>query len=277
MTRLILIILDGLGYAQSRRLMGNLEGWVASGDAQLGSMQAVLPTTSGPCYASIHTGVVPQEHGILSNDHLFRVSQADIFSVCSRAGCGTGAVAHSFFSTYFQRDPYDPVRDMEVDDASLPIQHGRFYSMLGETHGNLAVPSDYDLFAQTTLLAERFSPAYILCHASSTDSVGHRFGQESIEMDANTYKVDAALATYLPRWRESGYEILITADHGQSARGHHGGSADVMRQVPLYYFGDATLSCRAGEDLDQLQIAPTVLSRLGLEIPASMQYPVFLA
>ena len=56
--------------------MGNLEGWVASGDARVWRMRSVLPSTSASCYASIHTGVPPQVHGILSNDILFRVEPA---------------------------------------------------------------------------------------------------------------------------------------------------------------------------------------------------------
>ncbi|MEM7209062.1 MAG: alkaline phosphatase family protein [Pseudomonadota bacterium] len=275
MNKLILVILDGLGYAQSRRLLGNIEGWVANGDARVWKMRAVLPTTSGPCYASIHTGVEPQNHGVLTNDHLHRVEFEDIFSGCRSAGLGTAAVAHSYFSTYFQRTPYDLVRDMEVDDESMPIQHARFYSMQGESSGNLAVPSDYDLFAQTTMLAERFAPHYILSHISSTDSVGHHYGQQSYEMDKNTYIVDGALATFLPRWRENGYDVIVTADHGQSDRGHHGGSALEMREVPLYYFGSAQ-GAEPDVELDQLQIAPTVLSRLGAPVPESMRAKSFL-
>ena len=35
-------------------------------------MRAVLPSISGPCYASIHTGVSPQVHGVLGNEIRFR-------------------------------------------------------------------------------------------------------------------------------------------------------------------------------------------------------------
>jgi predicted AlkP superfamily pyrophosphatase or phosphodiesterase len=57
--KLLLIILDGMPYANWRRLYGNLEGWVA----QVWKIRAVLPSTSASCYASIHTGVPPQVHG----------------------------------------------------------------------------------------------------------------------------------------------------------------------------------------------------------------------
>ena len=57
-SKLLLIILDGVPYRNWRRLMGNLEGWVQSGEARVWKMRSVLPSTSACCYASIHTGVL---------------------------------------------------------------------------------------------------------------------------------------------------------------------------------------------------------------------------
>lgn len=275
MAKVVLVVLDGLGYSYCRRLLGNVEGWVTNGDAKVWRMQSVLPSTSGPCYASIHTGVVPQVHGIRTNADSFRLEQPDIFSAARSAGLKTAAVAHSYFSAYFQRAPFDPLVDLEVDDESLPIQHGRFYTMEGEFSGNLAVPSDADIFAQTTILMRRRIPDYLLLHSSTPDSVGHAYGSDSIEMDKAAYLLDGVISRYLPMWRELGYEVMITADHGQSGRGHHGGTEDIMRDVALYYFGEG----EGPEDstvLDQCAIAPTVLGRLGAEIPASMSVAPFL-
>ncbi|TIN50729.1 MAG: alkaline phosphatase family protein, partial [Mesorhizobium sp.] len=50
-SKLLLIILDGVPYRNWRRLMGNLEGWVQSGEAQVWRMRSVLPSTSACCYA----------------------------------------------------------------------------------------------------------------------------------------------------------------------------------------------------------------------------------
>jgi len=44
--KLLLIILDGVPYRNFRRLFGNLEGWVASGEARVRRMRSVLPSTS---------------------------------------------------------------------------------------------------------------------------------------------------------------------------------------------------------------------------------------
>ena len=76
--RVILLILDGLGYSYARQLMGNLEGWVEAEEARVWQGQAVLPSVSGPCYASIHTGLTPQDHGVTSNYHEGKLEDADI-------------------------------------------------------------------------------------------------------------------------------------------------------------------------------------------------------
>ena len=87
--------------------------------------------------------------------------------------------------------------------------------------------------------------------------------------------MDEMLAPFIPRWREFGYEVIVTADHGQDERGHHGGRSALQQEFALYYFGDAE-----GPDqdtvLDQLQLAPTILTRLGAPVPATMKAKPFL-
>jgi len=94
-------------------------------------------------------------------------------------------------------------------------------------------------------------------------------------MDNACYAMDAMLAAFLPGWRAAGYEVIVTADHGQTDRGHHGGRDDEMQDFALYYFGPAK-GPEADAQLDQLQLAPTVLSRLGVEIPETMKAKAFL-
>ena len=274
-SKLLLIVLDGLPWRNWRKYMGNLEGWVQSGEARVWKMRSVLPSTSASCYASIHTGVSPQVHYVVSNETLFRVEQPDIFSEVVKAGGKTGAVTHSFWSMFFNRVPFDLVRDIEYDEPGGPITHGRFHTMTGYNYKNQMTPSDTDLFATLTMLAERHGIDYGILHTCTLDSMGHRYGHDCGEMDDALFAMDAVLATFLPRWRKAGYEVMVTADHGQTDRGHHGGRGDEMQDFALYYFG-------AGEGpedevlLDQLQLAPTVLERLGVPVPATMKAESFL-
>jgi predicted AlkP superfamily pyrophosphatase or phosphodiesterase len=275
-SRLLLIILDGLPWRNWKPFMGNLEGWAQSSAARKWRMRSVLPSTSACCYASIHTGVSPQVHGIGSNEFRKRVTQPDIFSEVTKAGGRTGAVTHSYWSEFFNRHPFDPVRDIEYDEPDGPITHGRFHTMSGYNHTNQMTPSDVDLFATLTRLVERHGIDYGILHTCTVDSMGHRYGQDCVEMDNALYALDASLAGFLPRWLDAGCEVIVTADHGQTHRGHHGGHDAEMQDVALYYFGGGK---GLSEDtlLDQLQLAPTVLTRLGVPVPDTMTAAPFLA
>jgi len=273
--KLLLIILDGLPWRNARTLMGNLEGWVESNEAHVWRMRAVLPSTSASCYASIHTGVTPQVHGVTGNNTVFKLKQADIFSAVSAAGGKSAAVTHSFWSEFFQRSPFDAVRDIEYDEKDGPIHHGRFHTMAGYGSRNQMTPSDEDLFATLTNLCQRFDVNYGILHTCTLDSMGHRYGHDCTEMDSACFTIDEQLAPFIRRWRKLGYQVIVTADHGQTDRGHHGGNSDLMRDVALYYFGDAN-PVSTDTPLSQLQLAPTILKLLDVAAPDSMKAPAFL-
>lgn len=273
--KLLLIILDGQPWRNARRLNGNLEGWVQSGAARVWRMRSVLPSTSASCYASMHTGVSPQEHGVYTNETLFRVPFPDIFGQVKADGGKTGAVTHSFWSIFFNRAPWDFVRDIEYDDPDGPITHGRFHTMTGYDGQNQMTPSDADLFATLTMLTKRHGIDYGILHTCTLDSMGHRFGQDCVEMDDACATIDGMLAHFLPGWLKDGYEVFVTADHGQSDRGHHGGRSEDQQDVALYWFGGG----KGPTDdvvLDQLALAPTILTRMGAKVPGTMKAAPFL-
>ncbi len=274
--KLLLLIIDGVPWRNWRSLFGNLEAWVDSNDATVWKIRAPLPSTSASCYASIHTGVTPVVHGCTGNDQIFRINMPDLFSEIRREGGVTAAVTHSFWSAFFNRAPFDPIHDIEYDEPdSNSINHGRFHTMTGYGLKNQMTPCDADLFATLSLLINRYKIDYGILHTCTLDSMGHRFKHECEEMDDACFTLDAQLAPYIQRWRNAGYEIIITADHGQSARGHHGGRGEDQQDAALYYFGNGRAT-----DNDKLlritQIAPTVLQRIGVPIPSSMTDATFL-
>lgn len=275
--KLLLIILDGVPYRNFRRLFGNLEGWVQSGDARVWTHRAALPSISASCYATIHTGVTPQVHGCTGNGNVFRLKEKDVFAQVRAGGGVTGAVAHSFWSEFFNRAPFDYVRDIEYDESdSDTINHGRFHSMTGYGLINQMTPSDVDLFATLTSLCLRHGLNYGLLHTCTLDSMGHRFFHDCQEMDHACAVMDEMLAPFIPQWLAAGYEVIVTADHGQDDRGHHGGRDPLQQDTALYYFGPAK---GPSEDtvIEQVQLAPTILSRLGAPVPGTMKAKSFLS
>ena len=85
------------------------------------------------------------------------------------------------------------------------------------------------------------------------------------------------MAALIAEWRERGYSILITGDHGINADRLHGGTTPDVREVPLYLIRPGIPGAGdTGKIISQLQIAPTICRILGVEIPSSMQHPSIL-
>ena len=66
----------------------------------------------------------------------------------------------------------------------------------------------------------------------------------------------------------------MTADHGQDARGHHGGAGEDQQDFAFYYFGDSAMPPQ-DVVLDQLALAPSILTRMGVPVPATMKAKPF--
>ena len=160
--------------------------------------------------------------------------------------------------------PYDRVNDKEVDDASLLIQHGRFYTE--------DVFPDAELFATAAMLVRRFAPDYLLVHPMGMDYHGEIFGSDSGEYRNHAIRQDGLLAPLIPEWLERGYDILVTADHGMNKDKAHGGTTPDVREIPLYLIQkNFAGQGHTRQVLSQLQIAPTVCKLLGIPIPPTMK------
>lgn len=270
MQRLALVLMDGVGFDAAVSQCGYLEAAVEQQTARRWKMRACLPTISAALYETIHTGLAPLEHGITGNDALRPSAKPNVFSAIKRAGRTSAAVAHSYFHSLYGDSPFDPFAHCEIDDLDATIVHARYYSMDGSSSANPAVPSEIDLCAQAVRLAERHLPDYLLLHSSSVDTLGHVFGGGSAEYRKQVWRLDNALSQTIPRLQRLDYEIIVTADHGMNTDGHHGGNEPSIRDIPLYYFGDASGPERT-DILDQCAIAPTILQRLQVGIPDTMR------
>lgn len=268
--KVILVILDALGHDAAVENCGWLEGLVESRQARRWRMRSALPSLSAPIYETLHTGTPPAVHGIRSNDHVPLSKGPHVFGVARAAGRKTAAVAHYFFSELYNRSPWQALRDAEVDDPDLAIQHGRFYSERGYQKFNLQLPSEHDLCVRTTLAIRRHQPDYLLLHSFSIDAVGHGYGADSREYRKQVWMVDNALAEFLHLWTEAGYRVLITADHGMTPDGRHGGNSEAERMVAFYDVGHPEGGV-AEATADQLAVAPTILKLMGLQAPPEMK------
>ncbi len=262
MGKVILVLSDGLGYDTAVSGMGMLGHLVEGKHASLYKVIGELPSVSRPIYETIHTGLPVIEHGIVSNVVVRKSTKANIFQSAHEAGKTTAAAAYCWFSELYNRVPYDMIEDHEVDDDSLFIQHGRFY-----TQDDFP---DTELFALAGMLVRRFAPDYLLVHPMGMDNIGHRADSSAYRCHA-THQ-DMWLATYLIEWMDSGYRILVTGDHGINTDKFHGGTTPDDREVPLYLIQPGIIGKGdTQETVSQLQIAPTICKILGITIPATMK------
>jgi arylsulfatase A-like enzyme len=109
------------------------------------------------------------------------------------------------------------------------------------------------------------------------DYHGETFGSDTKEYRNHAIYQDSKLAPLLMEWRERGYTIFVTGDHGINADGGHGGTTPEQRDVPFYVI-QPSLKGRGdtGQAISHLQIAPTVLSLLNIPIPSTMKHKPLL-
>jgi predicted AlkP superfamily pyrophosphatase or phosphodiesterase len=266
MNKVILILSDGLRYDTAVASMGYLGHLVETKQASLYKVIGELPSMSRPMYETIHTGLQSSEHGILGNAIVRLSSKPNVFQLARDAGKVTAAAAYSWFSELYNRSPYNRIDDREVDDESLAIQHGRFYT-------EDEYP-DLELFASAASLVRKFSPDYLLVHPMGMDYHGETYGSDSKEYRNHAIKQDMWLTLLIMEWRKLGYHILVTSDHGMNRDGAHGGTTSEMREVPLFSIrSNVEERGDTGETVSQLQIAPTILNLMGLPIPSGMIRP----
>lgn len=266
MNKVILVLSDALRYDVAKANMGFLGHLVETKQASLYKIVGELPSMSRPMYETIHTGLPSSAHGIVANSIARRSQKPNVFQSLREAGKVTAAAAYCWFSELYNRAPFDPINDREVDDASLNIQHGRFY-----TEDDYP---DIELFYTAAYLVRRHSPDYLLLHPMGMDYRGETYGSDSREYRNHAVYQDAKLAPLLMEWRERGYTIFVTGDHGVNADGAHGGAEPGQREVPFYAIQP---SRRGGGETDEivshLQIAPTILKLLDVPIPSTMPHP----
>ncbi len=238
---------------------------------------SVAPLTT-PAHASIMTGVLPRTHGVRNNGRLrLPESAKTLAEILHDAGYATGAfvgalpVSHVFgFAQGF--DVFDDDfragaagvapserRGDAVVDAALPWLRER-----------LAGPSRQPFFLWVHLY-DAHSP----CDAPpfpGRESCASPYDAEMAFVDLQVHRI----LDELDRATDTPLIVVLAGDHGEGL-GDHGESthgllvSEATLHVPLAMRGPGIESGRRSEELASVEdIAPTLLARIGLPIPPSM-------
>jgi hypothetical protein len=139
----------------------------------------------------------------------------------------------------------------------------------GQFHRTDDYPGE-ESFASAALLVRKFYPDYLMLRPVMMDYTGETYGSDSSQYRRQPIKQVVLLGTVFIEWREHGYTILVTGDHGINSDGQYGGTAPEQREVPLVSIptdgkGDT------GETVFHLNIPPIILKLLDIPIPSSMK------
>lgn len=227
----ILVVLDGLSDQIARYTMGYLFAECAEGKGQHYTVTCELPSLSRPLYECILTGRTPVQSGIVHNGISRLSKEHSIFHYAHNHGLTTAAAAYHWVSELYNGTPFQPARDRHTTNPSLPIQYGHFYS-------DDRYP-DSHLFEDAESLRLNYDPDFLLIHPMNIDDAGHRYGLNSEEYRNMARMADGYLSLWMPQWLASGYQIMVTADHGMTADRSHGGLLPEEMRVPLFVFGEA--------------------------------------
>jgi 2,3-bisphosphoglycerate-independent phosphoglycerate mutase len=165
--------------------------------------------------------------------------------------------------TYFFNGGYEPPYPGE-ERCLIPSQRVATYDLAPE----MSAAGVTDALCRTI---EARTHDFMLCNYANADMVGHTGVLPAVVRAVET--VDQCLARVLSSAEKAGSSVLITADHGNcemmidpTTGGVH--TAHTMNPVPFVAVRSKAASLRAGGSLKD--VAPTVLSLLGIERPAEM-------
>jgi hypothetical protein len=227
--RVVLVIVDGLRHDVAR----GMTTMTAIGNAGLTTTaRAPFPTLSMPNYVTLMTGVAPRYSGFRTNDLRGDTATVRLDSVFARARAAGLRVGYASDRETAMPDLFGNV----IDDA--------------------AEAADRLANAQLAVIV-----------MMDVDRAGHDHGGASDGYRDAASRLDVELGTIYRALDPNRDTILVTADHGHSDRGGHGGDAPAMTRVPFVMAGAGVRRGAKLGEIELVDIAPTIAALLGVQAP----------
>ncbi len=256
--RVVIVLIDALRYDTSTNtsVMPFLDS--LRNNAAYAMMHSQPPSFSAPAWATILTGAWPN----INDSQIFNppdvssaraFTQDDIFSAAHRAGLNTAVSGYSWFKdmllysgvkSEFITSGEDSAADNVVVSSAIPW-----------------ITGNYQL---------------VLIHLDQVDYAGHHEGgPQSPNWNAAATRSDMLLSQIVGRLDLGNDTVLVISDHGQIDRGGHGGPDPITLVEPFILAGAGIIPGNY-ENVNMIDIAPTLAALLGTNIPASNQGHVLI-
>ncbi|PRB11320.1 alkaline phosphatase family protein [Microbacterium sp. MYb62] len=226
--------------------MPNLDALMARGMVSSSNLYGspMAGTISGPGWSTIATGVWPDKHGVVDNNFT--------------------APRYDLYPDYLTRiEAAQPARSTAVVATWAPIATTIFGSAVDSRvrGGNDA--------GTTARAVETIAGGAddVFVHLDEVDGAGHSTGTNGAAYNRALAKADGEIGQILAavdaRPADEEWLIVVTADHGHTPTGGHGGSSPAERKVFVVAAGPG-IEPGVRHDVKVSDIAPTVLSAVGI-------------
>ncbi|MGE0871075.1 MAG: alkaline phosphatase family protein [Kofleriaceae bacterium] len=279
--RVFLVIIDGLRLDRSYELdfLDDLRRRGIDSEAM-----SHYPTMSRPNYVAILTGVPPNASGVRTNYHPAPVVLDSLMDRARAAhitvACATDyAVLPRIFLRRVSamrsapdKTPIDVDTDAEVDADTL--EHPQALTAVRAPGADVASPFDDARyapwpggFAEAGAALTAGDAELVVMLVGAVDAAGHAHGGGSPEYRIAAVSADHALSRALAGIDLSQDTVIITADHGHTRRGGHGGIEPEVVHVPLIMAGAGIRRGAMINDAQLFDVSPTVAALLGMPAP----------
>ena len=270
--RVYVVIIDGLRLDKSYELpfLDELRRRGVDTEAQ-----SHYPTWSRPNYVSILTGVPPTASGVRTNHHSTPVSLDSLMDRVRASGMhAASAPDYDVLPKLFlrPRDAGHPeeAQDLDIDAMEDPLSA----EAVRAPDAPLVSPFDDARYApwpggfpEAGAQVAAGNDELVVMLVGAVDAAGHAHGGDSKEYREAAEIADRALARALAHIDLTQDAIIVTADHGHTGRGGHGGLEPEVLTVPLIMAGAGVKPGAISLDAHLIDIAPTVSALLGIPAP----------
>ncbi|WP_051315716.1 alkaline phosphatase family protein [Arenibacter certesii] len=246
----------------------NIDALIKEGASTMNA-RAVLPTSSGPNWASVLMGAGPEQHGITGND------SDPLEPVLPPLVSGDGD--KKLFPTIFE-----VIRKAEPNAELGTIHQWNGVSKYYEPE-HLNYRTSTETLKETADLTVNYikekKPRYCFVHFDDADQAGHSYGHGSEAYFKAVAKVDTFVGQVLKALDEAGLAgktlVILTSDHGGIDYGH-GGSTPEEMTIPFIIRGPGVKKNYViKETVNTIDNSPTVAFALGIPAPeAWVGWPV---